>query len=99
MKEIQELYGYLIMHKHLDDSDITKALTLLKTIENNTIDKAVLKGKLLYICRKLNVPYTELVEGRLKTQSFLGTPTQELIRTAKADIVATIMKELGLEEE
>jgi hypothetical protein len=58
-----------------------------------------LKEKLLLICRQLNVPYTELIEGRLKTQGYLGTPTQELIRTAKADIVSTIIKELGLEEE
>ena len=43
MKEIQELYGYLIMYKHLTDSDVTKALDLLKNIENNTIDKSILK--------------------------------------------------------
>lgn len=47
MKEIQELYGYLIMYKHLTDSDVTKALDLLKNIENNTIEKAILKDSLL----------------------------------------------------
>jgi hypothetical protein len=96
MKSITETHPSLTNYNQMVGSTIKWFKK--KDVQEHTIDKVVLKEKLLYICRKLNVPYTELVEGRLKTQSFLGTPTQELIRTAKADIVATIMKELGLEE-